>query len=171
MVRIHDDATGGSPADQPLECIDPEIGELLPFHADGTIGARDRQIVSSHLAACARCADEERLMRGVAQGISSLRLDPDPRAAVDAGPSPRPHRLIASAVAAAAIAALVVVALVGSHRRAAQAELRRAEVAALEQRVHQLEGRNASLAQQVAREQVRIESPFAGIPIASPPNF
>ena len=109
-------------------------------------------------------------MREVAQGIASLRLDPDPRAAVEPLRRPRRRWLLASTLAAA-IAGALLLALIGPWRQPRDADLRRAEVASLEQRVHQLETKNTLLAQQVAREQARIESPFAGIPIASPPNF
>jgi anti-sigma factor RsiW len=169
-VHVHDHDDHRSRADAALECIDPEIGELLPFHADGTLGTRDRQLVLAHLAACARCADEERLMREVAQGIASLRLDPSPGAALDP-PRGWSRRRIGGALAVAAAAALVIALGAGGFRRERAATLSRADVVALEQRVQQLEAKNALLAHQVAREQARIESPFAGIPVASPPNF
>lgn len=171
MVRFNDQGDGEVrlSADPPFECVDPEIGELLPFHADGTIGANDRQLLLAHLAACARCAEEERSMRDVARGIAGLRLDPDRRAAVEPSPGRWRTWLVAASIAAAAAALLL--GLAGSWPRAQGGEVGRAEVVALEQRMHQLETRNALLAHQVAREQARIESPLAGIPVASPPNF
>src|SRR5262245_4442422 len=66
-----------------FECIDPEIGEMLPAHAEAARGGADRQLFSMHLEACARCAEEERLMRDVARGIASLRVRPDPAASVE----------------------------------------------------------------------------------------
>jgi anti-sigma-K factor RskA len=170
ILRVHDhDGSGLPPANAALECIDPEVGELLPFHADGTLVARDRQLVVAHLAACARCAEEERLMREVARGIATLRLDPSPAAALR--PAWRWSGWRVGSTLAAAAAAALVIALGGAWRRERAALPARADVVALEQRLQQLEAKNALLAHQVAREQLRIESPLAGIPIASPPNF
>jgi anti-sigma factor RsiW len=171
MLHVPDEhGMDGSVADAPLECIDPEIGDLLPFHADGTLPVRDQQVVLAHLAACARCAEEERLMREVAQGIASLRLDPSPAAALEPARG-RPRWLVGGALAIAAAAALVIVLGAGGFRRERATALSRVEIVALEQRVRQLEARNALLAHQVARDEVRIESPLAGIPVAAPPNF
>lgn len=154
-----------------LECIDSEIGELLPFHAEGVLSAADRQLFAAHLLACARCADEERLMRDVARGIASLRAAPDRAAAVDLGARPRPRRRRVLLLAAVAATAALLLVRLGTSRRSDDPQRARAGVHALEARVHQLEAQNALLARHVAREPGRPESPLAGIPIASPPNF
>lgn len=154
-----------------FECVDPEIGEMLPSHARGTLGASDRPVFSAHLKACARCAEEELLMREVARGIASLRLHPDPGAAVEAGPDVR--RVPVKVVLAAALGVAAALALwLATGPGSAPPVIAAAEVRALEARVHHLEAQNAMLAHAVAQDRSRSETwPLAGIPIASPPNL
>lgn len=158
-----------SNADQ-FECIDPEIGEMLPAHAEGTLGGADRQLFAAHLKACARCADEERVMREVARGIASLRVHPDPAAAAE--PSVGGGRSRSALLLAAAIGAAAVLAgwLVTGPTAAPDTAV--ADVHALAARVQHLESQNAVLARSIAQERARFaSSPLAGIPIASPPNL
>lgn len=154
-----------------LECVDPEVGELLPFFAGGKLGGADRQLVVAHLKACARCGEEEQLMREVARGIASLRLHPEPAASlVAATPRRQPTRVwLATAIG---VAAALAAWLASTGREASAPVAAVAEVRALEARVHHLESQNAALARTVAQERVRNEGlPLASIPIASPPNL
>jgi len=153
-----------------LECIDPEVGELLPFHANGTLGSADRQLVGAHLKACARCAEEEQLMREVARGIASLRLHPDPAASI--GAAARRGSARRWLVAALGVAAVLAAWFASAGRDAEAPVVAAADVRALESRVNHLESQNAVLARTVAQERARSEAPpLASIPIASPPNL
>jgi hypothetical protein len=157
-----------------LQCVDPEVGELLPFHAAGGLAAADRVVFAAHLRACARCAHEERLMRELARGIASLRARPDPAAALPSGTGPRPRaRRIVLAGGLAAVAALLVLVLALSSWTRASRETRLAtEVHVLEQRIEQLEAQEMVLARAVAEARRSWpSSPLVGIPIASPPNL
>jgi anti-sigma factor RsiW len=154
-----------------FQCIDPEVGELLPFHVGGGLPADDRALVAAHLQACLRCAEDARLMTGVVAGIASLRAHPEPAAAASPAPAAqrRPRLLIAVAASAAVIAAL---ALWSRGQGREHAAVRVAEAQALEARVEHLEAQNASLSRAIARERAGAMSPpFAGIPIAAPPNL
>jgi hypothetical protein len=171
--REHEGQTDDAPttvATASYECVDPELGQLLPFHADGSLGDADRRPFAAHLKACARCSDEERLMREVARGIASLRLDPDAAAAVEPMPSGRRRgRIVPLALIAVAAAALAAWMIATPRRSAVDARL--AEVRALERRVRSLEEQDASLAHE-ARVDARAEAfPLAGVRIATPPNL
>lgn len=156
-----------------FQCIDPEVGDLLPFFADGGLPSDERGLVAAHLLACQRCAEDARLMTDVVTGIASLRAHPEPAAATSsasAGPRERrPRVLLAVAAVAAVLAALVLWSRGPGHEPAA---VRVAEVQALEGRVEHLETQNASLSRAIARERAGVTSPpFAGVPIAAPPNL
>lgn len=154
-----------------LECIDPEVGELLPFHANGTLGGADRQLVAAHLKACARCAEEEQLMREVARGIANLRLHPDPAASLAITTTRRRGTRVWVATAIG-IAAALAAWLAGTSRDAQAPAVAVADVRALEARVHHLESQNAALARTIAQERAHGDGlPLASIPIASPPNL
>jgi len=153
-----------------LRCVDPQLGELLPFHAAGSLGHADRTLFAAHLQACARCAQEEHLMRELARGIASLRARPDPAAALPAAPHPRGRRLLLGG-ALAAVAALLVLAVV-AWTGAPSATRLTADVRVLESRIAQLEEHETVLAQAVADAHRTLGvSPLVGVPIASPPNF
>lgn len=155
-----------------LECIDPEVGELLPFHADGTLAPADRALFAAHLKACARCSEEEQLMREVARGIASLRVRPDPAAAVEAAVVRRRAPVKLLLAAALGVAAALAVWLFAGRVSSGASDPSVADVRALESRLQQLEAQNARLAHAVAQERSRGETmPLAGIPIASPPNL
>jgi len=176
MTRRHDpesdgtkDATAGFDR---LECIDPEVGELLPFHAEGTLDAGDRPLFAAHLKACARCAEEAQLMREVARGIASLRVQPDRAAAL--GSAPRPGGTSAKLLIAAVLGVAAALALWLAAGRAGDDVQGPsiADVRALEARLHHLEAQNARLAHAVAQERSRgVTVPLVGIPIAAPPNL
>jgi hypothetical protein len=154
-----------------FECVDPEVGELLGLHAQNQLEGADRRLFAAHLQACARCAQEERVMREVALGIASLRMRPHPAAALPIGVSARPQSRTLRIAAVGAVAALLVVLLALSSRSTPDAQVA-ASTQALEARIQHLESQNAVLARTVATERARREaSPLAGIPIAAPPNF
>lgn len=154
-----------------LECIDPEVGELLAFHAEGRLDGAERQLFAAHLKACARCGEEERVMREVALGIASLRARPDPAASLAlARATPRPRRTLLVAGMIGIAAALAVTLALWSRPRSA--DVAAADTRALEARIQHLEAQNAVLARTVATERARWESsPLVGIPIAAPPNL
>jgi hypothetical protein len=61
-----------------------QVGELLPWYVNGTLGEREREKVEDHLAGCPDCRAEERACRRMAE--ASL-------AAAEASPSPHPAQL------------------------------------------------------------------------------
>jgi len=152
-----------------LECIDAEIGELLPFFSVGRLAADERRLVAAHLEACARCAREEAPMRDLAHGIAYLRARPHGAAAVDVTAARRRGRGGRTVFVAAALLAAAALAITLLPRRG---PLGSAEVRALEARVERLEAQNAMLARTIAAERERAElSPLAGIMVAAPPNL
>ncbi|HEV8577809.1 MAG TPA: zf-HC2 domain-containing protein [Thermoanaerobaculia bacterium] len=60
------------------------IWELLPWHANGSLAEREREMVESHLAVCPNCRDEEEACRRTAAAV---------KAAGDGAPSPHPVQL------------------------------------------------------------------------------
>jgi anti-sigma factor RsiW len=154
--------------DDRLRCIDPELGDLVPFFAAGRLSAEERRLAAAHLEACALCAHEESAMRDLVHGIAQLRARPDVTAAVDERRARWPRGAAALVAAALLAAAALAVALLPSGQRGAG----HTEMRALEARVAQLEEQNALLARTIASERVRDDlSPWAGVRIAMPPNL
>jgi hypothetical protein len=61
-----------------------QVGELLPWYVNGTLGPREREKVEDHLAGCPACQAEERACRRMATAAL---------ADVEASPSPHPAQL------------------------------------------------------------------------------
>lgn len=61
-----------------------QVGELLPWYVNGTLGEREREKVEDHLAGCPACQAEERACRRMAAATL---------AAAEASPSPHPAQL------------------------------------------------------------------------------
>ena len=101
--------------------------ELLAGYVDGSLPARDRAAVDTHLGACSRCRGEVSLARSarsalgalpelpVPDGIATLAIEESRGAAAPAagGGPPRWYRV--AGIAAAAAAALVVLTLTLPH--------------------------------------------------------
>jgi hypothetical protein len=60
------------------------IWELLPWYANGTLAAGEREKVEAHLAVCPRCQEEEEICRRTAAAVKS---------AGEVAPSPHPVQL------------------------------------------------------------------------------
>lgn len=60
------------------------IWELLPWHANGSLAEREREIVEGHLAVCPRCQEEEEICRRTAAAVKAVG---------DVAPSPHPVQL------------------------------------------------------------------------------
>jgi hypothetical protein len=76
--------SGKSHREGPGERAHRQVGELLPWYVNGTLGGREREKVEDHLAGCPACQAEERACRRMAE--ASL-------AAAEASPSPHPAQL------------------------------------------------------------------------------
>src|SRR5689334_1241875 len=100
-----------------FECVDPDVGEQLPFYVEGRLTGDERRIVAAHLQACARCAEDEAPLRDAMRAIASLRADPEPLAALDLPVARRARRPLLFA-GAAALAALAIFGLASWRRPA-----------------------------------------------------
>ncbi len=76
--------SGKSHREGPGERAHRQVGELLPWYVNGTLGERERGKVEDHLAGCPACQAEERACRRMAAAAL---------AAADAAPSPHPAQL------------------------------------------------------------------------------
>jgi hypothetical protein len=94
-----------------LECIDPELGELLPLLEDGLLADDERRLLMSHLEACQCCVEDRAALRALAGAIrglppDALRSHPSRAPVADFEPRHRRRELVAAAIAALAIGAL-----------------------------------------------------------------
>jgi len=53
-----------------MDCRDP-LASLVAFHANGTLGAEDRERVEAHLGGCAECREEYELARAAREEMGS----------------------------------------------------------------------------------------------------
>ncbi|HEY3568354.1 MAG TPA: zf-HC2 domain-containing protein [Thermoanaerobaculia bacterium] len=52
------------------ERVHQRVWELLPWYANGSLAEREREWVETHLAACLRCQEEERVCRHMAGAVA-----------------------------------------------------------------------------------------------------
>ncbi|MCC7196185.1 MAG: zf-HC2 domain-containing protein [Gemmatimonadaceae bacterium] len=52
------------------DCPNGEVRDLLPLYAAGLLGAADHSLVAHHVARCADCTEEVRLLRAVARAYA-----------------------------------------------------------------------------------------------------
>ena len=76
--------SGKSHREGPGERAHRQVGELLPWYVNGTLGEREHGKVEDHLAGCPACQAEERACRRMAAATL---------AAAEAAPSPHPAQL------------------------------------------------------------------------------
>jgi hypothetical protein len=76
--------SGRSHREGPGERAHRQVGELLPWYVNGTLGPREREKVEDHLAGCPACQAEERACRRMAGAAL---------AAAEVSPSPHPAQL------------------------------------------------------------------------------
>src|SRR3954469_13176208 len=76
--------SGRSHREGPGDRAHRQVGELLPWYVNGTLGERERGKVEDHLAGCPACQAEERACRRMAEAAL---------AAAEVSPSPHPAQL------------------------------------------------------------------------------
>jgi putative zinc finger protein/fervidolysin-like protein len=64
--------------------VHQRIWELLPWYANGTLAAAEREKVEAHLAVCPRCQEEEEICRRTAAAVQAVG---------EVAPSPHPVQL------------------------------------------------------------------------------
>lgn len=117
-----------------LECVEPEVGELLADFVEELLPLADARIVADHLAACARCEEDARDLRDLRRAIGEL---PPGLGDLAASPIAAPGRrslLVATAVASVLIAVLALGGWWQAERKTV-----------VDGRVHELERRLARL--------------------------
>jgi hypothetical protein len=117
-----------------LECVEPEVGELLADFVEELLPLVDARIVADHLAACARCEEDARDLRDLRRAIGEL---PPGLGELAASPIAAPGRrslLVATTVASVLIAVLALGGWWQAERKTG-----------VDGRVHELERRLARL--------------------------
>ena len=133
------------PNDNEFECIDADIGELLPLFEEDLLGPQERQLFESHLRACHRCEGDQRVLRQVAQAIRKL-----PAGLGEAEPERQSARGKGLRVWGAPVAALVVALGAGYWWQARQNEVLTAQVRLLDGRLTRIETENSAIRQALA---------------------
>ena len=156
-----------------FECIDSELGELLPLFEDNLLDGESERLLESHLQACRRCDEDRRHLRRLIHLMRGLPSDATARAGRGSPPKAimrRPGRL-GLAVGFAALALVCVLAAWWSAAR--NASIMAERVKSLEGRLARVEGENRVIAQTLERRGSGSRSiyPVGGLNFATPPNF
>ena len=160
-----------------FECIDRELGELLPLLEDQLLDEESERLLESHVQACQRCEEDRRHLRRLIHVMRGLPAD----ATVPAG---RRRPLAAMVLRRGPLgvglgigigfAALALVCvLAGWWSVARYGNIVAQQVTSLEGRVTRIEGENRTIAQTLARRGAERRSiyPVGGLNFATPPNF
>jgi len=159
-----------------LECVEPEVGELLPLLVEELLPAADARIVEGHLGACARCEEDARDLRDLRRAIGEL---PPGMGELAAGPVVGPARrsLLVGATTASVLIAVLALggwwqaykrSTVGDHVRDLESRLARLEAA--QRAVRPVAGPGA-LPGEGARPDAGLSFPTVGFDFAVPQSF
>jgi ferric-dicitrate binding protein FerR (iron transport regulator) len=143
-----------------FECVDPELGQLLPLLEAGLLEDAEQTLLESHLEACQRCDEDRGAWRELVARIKSVPPDAVGSARQETSAPEMRRKHVASRIAAALLLAIALGGLAWSSRR--QTTLA-GQVLILEGRLARLEGENRAIDMKIY--------PVSRPTFVRPPNF